>query len=155
MDLKVKQAVEKLKKWVNNNDKMELVFYKEDIPKDGLYSELPPSFIEFIDDYGFFYVEYYGEKFIELMPPELLIDAGLETFERYSNAEQAIAFQRIDNDAVDNFYCFNKNFKLDDDENAIVYAYHDEPPFIPMEKSSDDINFSTHIVEVIEDFIGS
>jgi hypothetical protein len=117
----------------------------------------PPSFRAFVQSHGYFHVTHgespdSGHICIGLFAPEPLGNAALDNAWG-DEADQALAFQRADDDAVDNFHCFNPLVDLGDGEWPVVTAYHDEELALPTEPTGNDRTFEAHLVAVIDKFI--
>ncbi|MCY1002367.1 SMI1/KNR4 family protein [Myxococcus sp. MISCRS1] len=162
----VTQAVERLKSFVETKDGMSVEFAA---PVDaaavaGLEAKyklkLPPSYVRFITTLGTFKVVYGGQELIGMEEPGLLRAAAPDPSDAVDGEDaevaeainQALFFQRRDDDSVENFWCFNPRARSPEGELAVVAYSHDEA-FSLSDGEEDFRDFSTHIVKVIDDFI--
>lgn len=111
----------------------------------------PPSYQRFLATWGTFFVRYgnspdYGNECISLFKAEPVAAAALDNNWGIAG-ETAIAFQRISDDCVDDFFCFDPTTDLGDGEFAVGAAYHDSPI------EWHDMTFDAHLVQCIDDFI--
>ncbi|WP_245918739.1 SMI1/KNR4 family protein [Melittangium boletus] len=165
------EAVERLKVFVSTKEDMSLEFSQ---PLSGAEVQklekkyglkLPPSYVRFLNTHGTFKVLYGGRELIGMeLPNELHAvapdpnDAAEGDDPDVAEAiEEALFFQRMDDDAVENFWCFNPRDRTPEDELGVVAYTHDEPFGLPQLLGTQDArhfrDFSTHIVTVIDDFI--
>ncbi|MFI9105430.1 hypothetical protein ACIGXA_33470 [Streptomyces fildesensis] len=114
--------------------------------------ELPPSYLRFLSVWGTFHVSCgtpfaeEGHECLKLFEADQLGSAALD--DAWGDAgEVAIAFQYINDDAVDDFYCFNPTIDLGDGEYAVGRAHHDEP------LAWDHVGFEEHLAYRIEEFM--
>lgn len=112
---------------------------------------LPPSYRAYVAEYGLWAIEHVNEC-IKLLEPEALAGAYRGDVDN-PDADDAIAFQYIDDDAVDNYFCFNPHVDLGKGELAVVRFYHDEPFALARAKPRGAIGFDKHLVAVIDDFM--
>jgi hypothetical protein len=112
---------------------------------------LPPSYRAFVAHYGLFSVEHVNEC-LQMFAPEPVSSAYLGELDN-PEADDAIAFQRADDDAVDNFFCFNPHVDLGGGELAVAAFYHDAPFALGRKKHPRDVGFAKHIVECIASFM--
>jgi hypothetical protein len=121
---------------------------------------LPRSYLRFLATYGTFHVALGGvamygidawKKCIGLFVAEPLASAAtyldhIENNEDY-DLDQLYAFQRIDDDDIENFYCFDLSCSDADGECTVIGVYcEDADP-------SGGSDSESHLVEVIEKFM--
>jgi|GEM_PF-6074651 len=166
----VAEAVERLKAFVSEKEDMSVEFSKplSDAEVQKLEKKyglkLPPSYVRFLSTYGTFKVLYGGEHIGMELPNELHAVApdpsdavdGDDPDVAEAIAE-ALFFQRMDDDAVENFWCFNPRDRAPEGELGVVAYTHDEAFGLPQLLGTQDAkhfrDFSTHIITVIDDFI--
>ncbi|AKQ68445.1 hypothetical protein A176_005357 [Myxococcus hansupus] len=127
--------------------------------------KLPPSYVHFISTHGVFKVLHGGRELIGMEEPGFLRAAAPDPSDAVDGEEseveeainEALFFQRADDDAVDNFWCFNPRDVTPEGEMGVVGYYHDEVFGLPKLLGTENANrfqaFSEHIVEVIDDLI--
>lgn len=127
--------------------------------------KLPPSYVHFISTYGVFKVLHGGRELIGMEEPGFLRAAAPDPSDAVDGEEpeveeainEALFFQRGDDDAVDNFWCFNPRDVTPEGEMGVVGYYHDEvfelPKLLGTKKAKHFQAFSEHIVEVIDELI--
>lgn len=167
----VAEAVERLKAFVAEKEDMSVEFSKplsaEQVQKlEKKYAlKLPPSYVHFLGTYGTFKVLYGGQELIGMEQPDFLhavapdpsdaVDGDDPDVEKA--IEEALFFQRIDDDAVENFWCFNPRDRTPEGELGVVSYFHDEafalPQLLGGKHAKHFRNFSTHIVSTIDEFI--
>ncbi|WP_141590169.1 SMI1/KNR4 family protein [Myxococcus sp. AB056] len=127
--------------------------------------KLPPSYVHFISTYGTFKVLHGGRELIGMEEPGFLRAAAPDPSDAVNGDDpeveeainQALFFQRADDDAVDNFWCFNPRDVTPEGELGVVGYYHDEAfdlsPRLGTEDAEHFRDFSAHIVRVIDALI--
>ncbi|KFA92165.1 SMI1/KNR4 family protein [Archangium violaceum] len=167
----VAEAVQRLKDFVEEKEDMELEFTaplseKQVTALEGKYSlKLPPSYVDFLRTHGTFKVLYGGAELIGMEDPRYLHAAAPDPSDAQGGDDpeveeainEALFFQRIDDDAVENFWCFNPRDRNAQGELGVVAYQHDETFGLPKpagsRKAQDFRDFSKHIVAVIDEFI--
>jgi SMI1/KNR4 family protein SUKH-1 len=167
----VAEAVQRLKGFVEEKEGMELEFTaplaKEQVTAlEAKYSlKLPPSYVDFLRTHGAFKVLYGGAELIGMEDPKHLRAAAPDPSDAQEGDDpevetainEALFFQRIDDDAVENFWCFNPRDRNAQDELGVVAYQHDEtfglPKLLGTKNAEHFRDFSTHIVTVIDEFI--
>ncbi|WP_257458427.1 SMI1/KNR4 family protein [Archangium lipolyticum] len=121
--------------------------------------------MRFISTHGTFKVLYGGQELIGMEEPGLLCAAAPDPSDAVDGDDSEVAdainealfFQRRDDDSVGNFWCFNPRDRTPEGELGVVAYSHDEAFGLPQLQGTDDAehfrDFSTHIVTVIDDFI--
>lgn len=167
----VAEAVERLKSFVSGKEDMELEF-SEPLTSaqvetlEAKYElKLPPTYVAFLTTYGAFKVNYGGEELIGMESPEHLHAAapdpsdaaGGDDPEVEEAIKEALFFQRIGTDSVENFWCFNPRDRNPEGELGVVAYHHDEtfglPQLLGGEHAEHFRTFDAHIVRVIDNFI--
>ncbi|QSQ20448.1 SMI1/KNR4 family protein [Pyxidicoccus parkwayensis] len=167
----VAEAVERLKAFASEKEDMEVEFSKPltaaQVKKlEAKYKlKLPPSYVAFLTSYGAFKVNYGGQELIGMESPEHLHAAapdpsdasGGDDPEVEEAINEALFFQRINTDSVENFWCFNPRDRNADGELGVVAYYHDDtfglPQLLGGKHAKHFRTFDAHIVKVIDKFI--
>ncbi|XXF79659.1 SMI1/KNR4 family protein [Myxococcaceae bacterium GXIMD 01537] len=167
----VAEALERLKAFVSEKEDMSVEFTQpvtaEQVAKlEQKYKrKLPPSYVLFISKYGTFKVEYGGQELIGMEEPHLLRAAAPDPSDAASGDDpeveeainEALFFQRIDDDSVENFWCFNPRDVTPEGEMGVVAYFHDEafglPQLLGGKHAEHFQTFATHIVDNIDEFI--
>ncbi|NOK00460.1 MULTISPECIES: SMI1/KNR4 family protein [Myxococcus] len=167
----VAEAVERLKSFVEEKEDMSVEFSEpvsaEEVAKlEKKYKlQLPPSYVRFIRTHGTFKVLYGGQELIGMEEPGFLRAAAPDPSDAVDGDDsdvadainEALFFQRKDDDAVENFWCFNPRDRTPEGELGVVAYNHDEtfglPQLLDTKHAEHFRDFSTHIVAVIDDFI--
>ncbi|QRN94859.1 SMI1/KNR4 family protein [Archangium violaceum] len=167
----VAEAVKRLEAFASEKEDMSVEFSTpldaEQVQKlEAKYKlKLPPSYVHFLRTHGTFTVMYGGAELIGMERPDYLHVAAPESSDAVDGDDpdveeaikEALFFQRIDSDSVENFWCFNPRDRSPEGELGVVAYYHDETFALPQLLGGEDAerfrDFSTHIVEVIDEFI--
>ncbi|NVI96886.1 SMI1/KNR4 family protein [Myxococcus sp. AM009] len=167
----VAEAVERLKSLAEEVEDMDVEFSKPVTVKEVAKLEakfklkLPPSYVHFISTYGTFKVLHGGRELIGMEEPGFLRAASPDASDAVDGDDpeveeainEALFFQRADDDAVDNFWCFNPRDVTPEGEMGVVGYYHDErfalPKLLGTKHAKHFTDFSAHIVSVIDELI--
>jgi hypothetical protein len=167
----VSEAVQRLKAFAEEKEGMEVEFTaplteQQVTALETKYSlKLPPSYVNFLRTHGTFKVLYGGAELIGMEDPQHLHVAAPDPSDAQEGDDpeveaainEALFFQRIDDDAVENFWCFNPRDRNAQDELGVVAYQHDEtfglPKLLDTKNASHFRDFSTHIVDVINEFV--
>ena len=169
----VSEAVQRLKAFAEEKEGMEVEFTaplteQQVTALETKYSlKLPPSYVNFLRTHGTFKVLYGGAELIGMEDPQHLHAAAPDPSDAQEGDDpeveaainEALFFQRIDDDAVENFWCFNPRDRSPEGELGVVPYYHDEtfalPQFLGGKEAKHFRDFSTHIVNIIDEFIAT
>ncbi|MBZ4421263.1 SMI1/KNR4 family protein [Myxococcus sp. RHSTA-1-4] len=167
----VAEAVARLKSFAEEKEDMSVEFSTpltaEQVEKleTKFKLKLPPSYVHFIRTHGTFKVLYGGQELIGMEEPGLLRAAAPDPSDAVDGDDSEVAdainealfFQRRDDDAVENFWCFNPRDRTQEGELGVVAYSHDEafglPQLLGTKHAEHFRDFSTHIVTVIDEFI--
>jgi hypothetical protein len=169
----VAEAVKRLEAFASEKEDMSLEFSKpltatEVLKLESKYElKLPPSYVHFLRTYGTLTVRYGGEELIGMERPDYLHAAAPDPSDAADGDDpdveeaikEALFFQRIDSESVENFWCFNPRDRSPEGELGVVPYYHDEtfalPQFLGGKEAKHFRDFSTHIVNIIDEFIAT
>ncbi|ATB46155.1 SMI1/KNR4 family protein [Corallococcus macrosporus] len=167
----VAEAVERLKSLAEEVEDLTVEFSKPVTAAEVAKLEkkfklkLPPSYVHFIRTYGTFKVLHGGRELIGMEEPGFLRAAAPDASDAVNGDDpdveeainEALFFQRADDDAVDNFWCFNPRDVTPEGEMGVVGYYHDEtfelPQLLGTKNARHFRAFPAHIVEVIDELI--
>ncbi len=158
----VEKTVSEFKTFVEQKKTLKCVFetVAGNLPEqiqvtDDYKIHLPPSYLAFIKKFGYLSVKSRSSGqtgIISFFEPSSLI--GLCASPEFKNPSwNAIGFQRILNDNVENYYCFNHLVDLGNGEFEIVRYFHDEKFVLKKDSNPSSVNFYQHIVWVLREFM--